>query len=161
MQKLQLSLTRASVEFSVSRDTIQRGLSGLGIAAKDGQTYTIGQLYRAIAGDLKLQRTRETKLRADLLELELAQQEGRLLEPEIVTERINKAFGSVRQAILSGRAEVPPRANPQDHVTAMTAWLQWEERFFPYVRESQAADAPLPFPPPPDAAPAPNPEATP
>ena len=155
MQKIQLSLTRASVEFSVSRDTISRGLSGLGIAAKDGQTYSIGLLYRAVSGDLKLQRTRETKLRADLLELELAQQEGRLLEPEIVTERINKAFGSVRQAILSGRAEVPPRSNPQDHVTAMTAWSQWEERFFPFVRNGLAAPGAVEFPP------APNPEATP
>ena len=148
MQKIQLSLTRASVEFSVSRDTISRGLSGLGIAAKDGQTYSIGLLYRAVSGDLKLQRTRETKLRADLLELEKAKLEGELLEPEIVTERINKAFGLVRQAILSGRAEVPPRANPQDHVTAMTAWSQWEERFFPFVREGLSSAGAVEFPTP-------------
>jgi len=152
MKKIELSLTRAATEFGVSRDTVQRGLHALGIEVKDGATYSIGQLYRAVSGDLRLERTRETRLRADKLALELAQLESRLLEPEIVTERINKCFGSVRQAILSGRAEVPPRANPQDHVTAMTAWLQWEERFFPYVRESQAADAPLPFPPPPATA---------
>lgn len=147
MQKFELSLTRAATEFGVSRDTVQRGLHGLGIEVKDGATYSIGQLYRAVSGDLRLERTRETKLRADLLELEKAKLEGELLAPEIVTERINKAFGLVRQAILSGRAEVPARANPQDHVTAMTAWSQWEERFFPFVREGMSSAGAVEFPP--------------
>jgi len=148
MQKLQLSLTRAATEFSVSRDTLQRGLHGLGVEVKDGATYSIGQLYRAVSGDLRLERTRETRLRADKLALELAQLEGRLMEPEVVEERINKAFGSVRQAILSGRAEVPPRANPQDPVTAMLAWSQWEERFFPFVREGMSSAGAVEFPTP-------------
>ena len=146
MQTIKLSLNRAAFEFGVSKDTVARGLKAAGIETGSGKTYTIREVARAIGGDYKFARTREATLRGDLLALEKAQLEKRLVQPEVVTEEVNRAFSLVRQAILFGRAEIPPRANPQDHATARAAFDQWESRFFAYVRNGMDAAEPPAFP---------------
>jgi hypothetical protein len=99
--------------------------------------------------ELRVQQTRKEKALAIRIETENKVRAGRLIEPEIMREEIARAFSLVRQAILSGQAEVPPRANPQDHATALAAWKTWADRYFKFVRDGLASDKPIDFPPPP------------
>ncbi len=132
------NITKAATEFGVSRETIMRGLRTgaiVGKGSKKSPQYTTKQIHTAIAGDLKFEKTREARARADLLELERKQLQEELFNSEHVTETIQKAFGLVRQALLSGKAEIPSRANPNDPKMAMEAWNAWMRRFFPQIRE--------------------------
>ena len=145
---IQATLNEWAAELGKEARTLKTLLRKAGITSEPHEKLSPLQVVNALMGDERAEKIRNLKLDGDLKAAELATLEGRLMEPEVVTERINKALGLIRQAVLSGRAEVPPRANPQDHVTAMTAWSQWEERFFPFVREGMSSAGAVEFPTP-------------
>jgi len=154
MHTIRLTLTQASHEFGASKDTIAKRLRDIGIATGRSATYSIRDIHRALAGDWRVEKTKEVRARTCLLELDRKQREGDLLASADVQEQIDKCFGNVRQAVLQALAEIPARANPQDHAMARRAVQSWVDRFFPFVREAQASDKAIPFPPPPKASPA-------
>lgn len=131
------SMTEWAQSLGVDRKTLAAGLSRAGIAHKAGEPITALDIKTAIMGDEKAEKVRNLKLDADLKQIEKDKAEGRLYEPEIVQSEIDRALGSVRQAILQAQAELPPRCNPQDHATARKAIDQWVLRFFKWVRQEQ------------------------
>lgn len=119
----------------VADDTLRRKFARAGKTLERKQQVPLADLFAVLIGDYDSQKERKVRAEADLLELEIKEKEGQLFSAELVQARIDKALGLVRQAILGGRAEIPNRANPQDPKTAKIAWDQWEQRFFPSIRE--------------------------
>lgn len=124
----------------VSGDTLRRKFARAGKSLERAEKVPLSDLHSVLIGDYDSQKERKVRAEADLLELEIKEKEGQLFSAELVQQRIDKALGLVRQAILSGRAEIPNRANPLDPKMAKTAWDQWEHRFFPGIREGMAKE---------------------
>lgn len=76
--QIKLSIQRAAVEFGVSRETVRRGLRSIEIEPK--ATYTVREVHRALAGDLKFERGRLVRAQADAAELENRIREGATCE---------------------------------------------------------------------------------
>ena len=67
---LRWTILRAADECGVPREAVRRGLRAAGIEpGKDGR-YTTRQIFQALHGDLEAERIRETRARAELLEME-------------------------------------------------------------------------------------------
>jgi len=62
------TLKSAAAEFGTTRETLKRGMRIAGI--DEDKTYATMDICRALFGDLKGERIRETRARADLLEME-------------------------------------------------------------------------------------------
>lgn len=87
--------------------------------------------------DLETEKARETKARADLLEIERSQALGVLLDPAIVQDRINRAFNIIRQYLQAAEAELPAMVNPQDPNIARIELARWLQKFWPLMRDKQ------------------------
>lgn len=131
-----LTITRAATEFGSSRDTITRGLTGLGIKVAPGKTYTIRQLYRAIAGDLKAERTRLAREQADAAARENRMADADLVKMSEVEARIMQALINPLREVLSGMATACSQlANPSDPQTAYNVIDGYLERTLkPHLR---------------------------
>ena len=91
-KQITLSLQKAAEEFGVSRETIRRGLRSIEIEAKP--TYSIREIHRSIAGDLRFERTRRERAEADKGERANKVAEGQTLEWSAVEKYINERFVS-------------------------------------------------------------------
>ncbi len=137
---IEATITEWCVSSGKDSKTLKTALQRIGVEWEKGEKITLLQFMAAVMGDEKIEKVRNLKLDADLKQIDKDKALGRLYEPEVVKEMIAKAIGLSRQAILSGRAEVPPRANPQDHLTALKAWDTWQDRYFPAIREGMQKD---------------------
>ena len=126
------SLLTASENWGVARETIRRGLAVAGIE-KD-KDFTVQDINAAVYGDNKLARTRKINLESDLLEIEKAVAENRLLEPEVVKERIARRLGVIAEYMRAAEVELPPVTNPSDLEFARKGVVEWTAKFWPLVR---------------------------
>lgn len=80
-----LSISQAANELGVSRETVRRGLNRNGIkTGEPGQTYALREIFNAVSGDFRFERTRREKAAADKLELENTRERGELVNiPEM------------------------------------------------------------------------------
>jgi hypothetical protein len=134
------SIKRAAAEFGVSAATIKRGLVASGIEVRRGVpgSYATRQVVAAIFGDLKLERTREVRARADLLELERRALEGETMKVEEARAQIRSLLVPVRQAVLGLPAEMGARCNPADPEFAASALKVWVDETLRAVRKEIA-----------------------
>lgn len=85
--------------------------------------------------DLKIQRARTEKRKADLLDMEFEEKQKRLVEMSTVQRIIADTWIPVRQTVLAMPTECGRRCNPEDPDTATNALRRWvDTRFFPTVR---------------------------
>lgn len=108
MKAIRLSLTQAAAEFGTTRDTIRKGLHRLELLngqQKKNQKFTIYDLHRAIAGDLKFERTRHERAEANIAEREDRIKEGNVIEWERVERRLNERFFLPLQTALDAAPE--------------------------------------------------------
>jgi len=89
----------------------------------------------ATLDQLREQKIRETKVRADLLGLQHRQQTGDLITVEQAREMVASTFAPVRQALLSLPTSMAARCNPSDPVMARMALEEWIDGFMRTVRE--------------------------
>lgn len=73
---------RAANEFGVHRTTLARQLTAANIQPDDDGAYSIRDIHRALAGDLNAERIRETRAKADGLEMANAERSGKLLDAD-------------------------------------------------------------------------------
>ena len=121
------STTKAASEFGVSVETIKRGLRHAGIEIRKGTTYTTRQIYSAITGDLKLERTRSERAKANLLELEEMEQRCQLIKMSEAEAMVRERLLPVREAWLSMPLVLAARCNPGDPELARAALTDWVE----------------------------------
>ena len=112
------TLSKAAPEWGTTRETLKRGLRLAGIPER--KTYTTRDIDRALHDDLKLERARETGLRADLLELKRQQKSGDLVTMDEARCVIAEALAPVRSKLMAMPSTLALRCNPSDPDLART-----------------------------------------
>lgn len=110
------TIQRAATEFGVDAKTIRSGLARNEVAVKKGRgsSYTTRQITAAIFGDLKGERIRETRARADLLELKRKEREAQLVPMDVARKVLADVLTPLRTELLAMSATVAVRTNPGD-----------------------------------------------
>lgn len=90
----------AAKEWHSTDETIVKGLRAAGIEVIPRKTYTTLEIFNALAGDLKYQRTRRERAEADRAELEVAHERGELIKADDVTRFIQRTFGPFRERLM-------------------------------------------------------------
>jgi phage terminase Nu1 subunit (DNA packaging protein) len=117
------TIQKAATEFGVDPKTIRSGLARNEVAVKKGRgsSYTTRQITAAIFGDLKGERIRETRARADLLELKRKEREGVLVPMDVARKVLADVLLPVRTELLAASSTLAGRANPGDPELARRA----------------------------------------
>ena len=97
---LRWTVGMASAEFDLDPKTLRKRLRAAGITAGDDGRYSTAQLVQAVSGDLRYEQTRETRARADRLEMELAKERGEVIHRERVFQFLENIFIAVKMKIL-------------------------------------------------------------
>ena len=122
-----LSISEAAKEFHSTPETIRRRLRAAEITHTEGKRYSIYVLHTALVGDLHAQRIRETRARADLLELERRKTEGELVTMEEARNVIRQYLGPMRDILTTAPMALAARVNPADPELARMQLEQWSE----------------------------------
>jgi hypothetical protein len=94
------TISKAAVEFETTKETIGKGLRANDIDVQPRQTYTTKQIFCALAGDLKYERTRRERAEADKAEIETKMLTGSVIPRDDVAVFILKTFGPVRERLM-------------------------------------------------------------
>jgi hypothetical protein len=86
------TVQRDSVEFGMHRDTLSKYLRREGIRPGPDGKYSTQEIVRAVYGDLRTEHTRETRARADRLELELAKERRQVISAPRVLEFLEAGY---------------------------------------------------------------------
>lgn len=126
----------ASAEWGVDRRTLKKRITDLGHDTSEGKEYHTREISKAVhqTADLKAEKTRETKFRADLLELEHKQKLGELVPLTEVQRIISETFQPIRDLINQLPSQVGSRCNPTDPTCAMQALEEWKKIALPMIR---------------------------
>lgn len=145
------SINALSEELRVDRRTLKKHLAGVAPAKVEGKSklYRLADVKRVIDGEvgsnltlteLRIeqvrQQTRETKARADLLELERKEKLGDLVPLSEVAAIVNPILLAVRQRLNAMPSELSILVNPTDPQHAQQQAMAWVERVLPMIRES-------------------------
>lgn len=122
-----LSISEAAKEFHSTPETIRRRLRAADITHAEGNRYSIYTLHVAMVGDLHAQRIRETRARADLLELERRQTEGELVTMNEARGVIRQYLGPMRDILTTAPMALAARVNPADPELARMQLETWSE----------------------------------
>jgi phage terminase Nu1 subunit (DNA packaging protein) len=101
ISSIRLTIDRASSEFCVDRRSLQRSLSEAEIQIGEDGKYSIRQIHLACAGNLEAEKIRETRHRANILEMEEAEKRGTLIDAEAVKALGEKVFTAIKSGILA------------------------------------------------------------
>lgn len=132
------SVNKAAIEFGVSRETIDKGLTRLGVKGTRGDTYSTKQIHEAIAGDFRHQRTRREAAAADRLEMENARTKRELIPLEENLAWQNKVLLPIRQRLLSLSGLMASRCNPSDPAHAQSQLDAWTRESLTILRAEVA-----------------------
>lgn len=119
------STTQAASEFGVSVETVKRGLRAMNVEVVKGNRYSTKQIYAAIAGDFKLERTRSERAKANLMELEELELRKELVKMDEAEGYVRKRLMPVREAWMSMPIVLAARCNPSDPELARLALQDW------------------------------------
>lgn len=133
--------TMAAKEFGVSRETVIRGLRGLGHEPKQNDKFTTRDIHRALAGDLKAERAREARANADLKEMEIAQLRKELVPlGEVETMLADLVTLPVRQWLLDQPSRMSSRCNAEHPEIAHLALKQDGDDLLKMLRDKLPRD---------------------
>jgi phage terminase Nu1 subunit (DNA packaging protein) len=128
------TIHKAAIEWGVDDKSLAKWLANLGHEIKRGATFHTREITKAIAGDLKAERIRETRARADALE-----RENRVADGEIISLADNltwqeKVLLPLRQALDALPGTMGHRCNPTDPKFAERALELWVKEQLPSLR---------------------------
>lgn len=99
-QAIRWSITTASAEFGVARDTMRTALRQAGQVAADDERFTTKQICAALFGDLKAEKTGLTRAQREHWELENKQAAGILINVDEAIGAVHQFTFAIRQKIL-------------------------------------------------------------
>ena len=103
-ESLRWSIYKGAIEFGCDKSTLANKLTAAGINPGEDGCYTTCDLHSALSGgsvgDLRSERKRESKARADYLELKNAKLRGELLPAVQVKEALEDLFRHLRAEIM-------------------------------------------------------------
>jgi phage terminase Nu1 subunit (DNA packaging protein) len=92
--------------------------------------------FRAKArSELDVERARESRVRADIMELDRSHKSGLLIASDTALSLVRSSFQPVRDALLSLPAAMSARVNPADPPFAREALTQWVDDTLRLCRE--------------------------
>ena len=91
---MEWTIHKAATELGVSRETLTRGLKSIEVDVKRAAAFSTKEIFRALAGDLKFERTRRERGEADKIARANKVAEGQLVEWSAVEKYINERFVS-------------------------------------------------------------------
>lgn len=135
------TITAASIEFEVSKDTILRGMrqNGLDTSSRGGD-FTTKEVLAAIYGDLKHERTRRERAEADKAEIEAAIAKKTVIPREDVVTFIRQTFSPVREMIMTLAGSQAPLCNPSDSQHAFGHLQSWADMFLKHCKIHEPAE---------------------
>jgi len=120
------TVTGASREFGLQVGQLQHKLRSVGIEPKKGRLYTPKEIMVALAGGaVSHEKLRLEKAKADYLELEMLEKEGKLASMPEIEEMVRQWGLSIRQRLLSLPAALGARCNPSDAEHARMVLSDW------------------------------------
>jgi hypothetical protein len=135
------SISKAAVEFGSSRETISRGLRGNGVTVSIGKEFTTKQIFAALAGDLKFERTRRERAEAEKIERENRIAESELLDVAAVDKIMwTDCLQPLRVELMNLPAQLAPLCNPENPATAQTALDNHIAGILQKIKTSQPAE---------------------
>ena len=137
---IQMTLEQAAAEFAIPRPTLRRRIMHAGLKVGDGVTYTVAEIHGVLMGSLEAERIRETRARADLLELERLEKQRDLVPMAEVDAKLVATFLPIRQRLMALPAEAAARCNPSDPQLAREALDRWVTDSLPLIRGAVAND---------------------
>lgn len=99
-EAIRWSITTASAEFGVARDTMRTAFRQAGQLAGDDERYTTKQICAALFGDLKAEKTGLTRAQREHWELENKQAAGLLVNVDDAIAMVHQFTYAIRQKIL-------------------------------------------------------------
>jgi hypothetical protein len=100
IKALRWTVIRASAEFGMHRDTLTKYLRREGIRPGPDGKFSTQEIVKGVYGDLRTEQTRETRLRADKLEIELGKERKLIIPAPRVFSLLENIFVAVREKIL-------------------------------------------------------------
>jgi hypothetical protein len=101
VHRLRWTIGRAATEFPISAKTLAERIKKAGIEPADDGKFSTDQICRACFGDLRGEQTRETKARADKLEIQNLKTLGLVVDKDVV-QNFCTGFGMIlRKEILA------------------------------------------------------------
>lgn len=116
-------------ELVMSAETLRRRLRQSGLATPKGRRFTPKEVLKAVRCPLEVERARESKARADLLELKRRATERDLLPAKEVDAYLAQVLTMVRQAVSKLPDAMAEKTNPQDPTHSRAALSVWLEEF--------------------------------
>ena len=129
-----ITMLEAADEFAIPRATLRRKLLSAGVPIGDGEVYTVAQIHAALMGSLDAERIRETRARADLLELERAEKQRDLVPMAEAEAATTSSLLPIRQRLIALPSEASTRCNPTDPQLAREALERWLADSLPMIR---------------------------
>lgn len=146
MKGVTLTASQAALEFGLQAPQVQAKLERAGEPIGRGTKYqlrTLLKILRPSDGGLRAAKTRETELRADHLERQIAAQDENLISAERVREFVAEKLMPMRQRLLSMSESLAARCNPSDPTHAKLALAEWvKDTMVGYCDEIESNRAP-------------------
>lgn len=139
--KLTAGTTAWARALGMTRATLQKRLTDLnGVAPKPKELFSAKVVVAALTnqGDLKAEQIRETRERADKLELHNAEKREELLPREEVEQINHHRFGLMVSLFRSLPTEVASKCNPSDPEHAYRVLDEFLQGRLPVIREAGA-----------------------
>jgi phage terminase Nu1 subunit (DNA packaging protein) len=135
--EIRWSLREAARQLDIPVETLRRGFQNVGIETGPRITYTPRECVRAWAGDFRSERTRETRAKADLLELKRKEREQELVAMSEAEDLVRRYLLPIRDQLISLPDAMCARCNPGDPELARAQLLGWAEDAMKNVRERE------------------------
>lgn len=133
---IQWTILAAATEFGCSRETIMKGLRTNGFEPDENSRYTTIQIHTALAGDLKLERTRRERAEADKVERENREKAGELMEIQACEKKLwSDLLAPIKQELEQMAKILAPILCPNDYAGAERILSQWAEKLKLKLRE--------------------------
>src|SRR6516165_12283604 len=101
IKALRWTVMRAAAEFGMHRDTLTKYLRREGIHPGPDGKFSTQEIVKGVYGDLRSEQVRETRARADKLELELAKERQQVIPAPRVFQFLENIFVAVKAKITS------------------------------------------------------------
>ncbi|HXR47407.1 MAG TPA: hypothetical protein VN784_08185 [Candidatus Limnocylindrales bacterium] len=132
------SVTKAAVELGVSKETVRRRLTEIGIKTGKGETFTLRQLFEAMAGDPRRELTRLRKAQADGEQRKNRVADGELIEAEIALQIYGRKLQAICQRLDSQPALLDSRlASESDPAKCRQILAEYNEQTKAEARAAQ------------------------
>jgi phage terminase Nu1 subunit (DNA packaging protein) len=122
--KLTLTVNAAAAEFGVTRETLTRALNQAGIPKKD--SYTIKAICAGLYGDIRSERLRLTRAKADREEIHVERARETLMPVEETQAVFNRVMAMIRQQFLA-LPGIAQAVNPSDAKHAHSVLREWSD----------------------------------